>query len=254
MDSMHDNDDSFISLGPCWFKLHILLVSTFSVRYLVEKEEYLELQKSFYTQELEARDKISARLNIPLVLLISIASFFTYVAKNIDFSVEGVPTWVTCLLVIAGLSSLFTFALATYAFISALGGIKGHLYRFIPNAETVENYRNTLREFYKDYDSEVYKNYFYDFLLCAYAEYTSKNAAVNDRRSRWLHHCSVFLTLSILPLVVFFLTFIFSGYNGEKKVKENNVVIYVSSASEISTVDTTVSEGVSSIKEHKYVK
>lgn len=189
--------------------------------------DYFELHRDFYQREIDARDKIAARLNIPLALLVSIATYATYVAKTIDYQIEA-PCWITISLILTGITSLVTFSFAAFHFVMALGGLKGHKYDFLPTSQEVHDYREQLKVLYADFPGEEQKQ-FDNYLFNTYCSLATSNAVVNDRRYYSLHRCTMFLVMTILPIVLFFMFFTFSPYNGEKKVESrNNSTVIVS--------------------------
>lgn len=52
----------------------------------MEKQELFDFYEKLYFHEVEAREKIAARLQIPLAILLSIASLYGYFLKGYSFS------------------------------------------------------------------------------------------------------------------------------------------------------------------------
>ena len=50
----------------------------------MEKNELYQLYEKLYFHELETRDKITGRLQVPLAIFISIISLAGYMLKNVD--------------------------------------------------------------------------------------------------------------------------------------------------------------------------
>ncbi|MCK7598179.1 hypothetical protein M0G74_12925 [Microbulbifer sp. CAU 1566] len=184
-------------------------------------EKRFELYEKLYFHEVEAREKISSRLQIPLALLLSITSVYALLVKGVSF--ENGSFWNLCF------GGVFLISLGF--FITSLSyfvrSFYGHTYEFIPSALTTENYRNQLIETYSAYSEcdELVKRHFNDYLFRYYNECSSANTAVNDKRSEFLHKCNTYLILTALPLATAFLIFTLSGIDKNTIEKEYKVQI-----------------------------
>jgi hypothetical protein len=184
-------------------------------------DKRFELYEKLYFHEVEAREKISSRLQIPLALLLSITSVYAILIKGISF--ENGSLWNLCFggffLISVGLfiASVSYFVRSFY----------GHTYEFIPSALTTENYRKKLIDTYSDYDEcdELVEKYFNEYIFKYYNECSSANTSVNDNRSEYLHKCNTYLILTALPLAIAFLIFTLSGIDKNSVEKEFKVHI-----------------------------
>lgn len=166
----------------------------------MNKQEIFNLYEKLYFHEVDAREKISARLQIPLAILLSITSVFAYIIKG--NSLENMSQWPAYFVVVLGLT-IVLYAISFYYFIRAF---YGHSYDFIPAASITELYRQELAETYKEYDNseELVSIYFDEYLYRYFNECSSVNTIVNDKRSELLHKCSTFFLLTSLPLTITF--------------------------------------------------
>lgn len=195
-----------------------------------------------YFHELEVREKITSRLQLPLAILLAAFSFFGFLINNTEL--DSPTNGFYIFLVSSSISALLLF-IASYHFIRAFWG---HSYDFIPTATESENYRNQLIETYKEYDDcEVLVNdYMEEYLYKYYAECSSLNTEVNDRRSETLHWCNTFIVLSVIPILVSYA--LFNVYNLDKnetlKPKEFKIVtpVDVNIMSKPSTIITVKGE------------
>lgn len=184
-------------------------------------EKRFDLYEKLYFHEVEVREKISSRLQIPLALLLSISSVYAILIKGI--SIEDVSFWNLCF---GGmfLASVVLFITSVSYFVRSF---YGHTYEFIPSAVDTENYRNTLIETYRDFDEcdDLVEKYFNEYIFKYYNECSTANTEVNDKRSEYLHKCNTYLILTALPLAIAFLIFSLSDIDKNSMDKEIKVQI-----------------------------
>jgi hypothetical protein len=182
-------------------------------------ERRFELYEKIYFHEVESREKLSSRLQIPLALLLSIASVYALIVKGVSFSNNDI--WNICFGMVFLLSvSLFVVSVSYF-----VRSFYGHAYEFLPSASDTEKYRKTLIDTYQEYDDcdELVERYFNEYLFRYFNECSSNNTKVNDKRSEYLHKCNTYLILTSMPLVVSFLIFTFSGVDGNSIGKDLKV-------------------------------
>lgn len=193
----------------------------------MDEQKLFEFYEKLYFHEAEAREKIAARLQIPLAILLSIISLYGYFLKG--YSIENSGSWNIAFSIICVIS-LCLFFLSLFYFIRAFFGSE---YRFLPSAKVAENYRKKLVELYKDYDgSEGYGDcqslvayHFKNYLLNEYIEGSSHNTQVNDRRSEALHKSNSFVIFNVVPLAGLFLIFTLANIDKNNIEKEYKVKI-----------------------------
>lgn len=187
----------------------------------MRKRKLFNLYEKLYFHEVEAREKISIRLQFPLVILLSIISVFAHIINGISFyntDLWSVIFWITFFVsIIFFITSLIYFIISFY----------GHTYTFIPSAKKTEEYRQELIETYRKFENHdsLVDQYFDEYLFNYYNDCSSKNTIVNDKRSKYLHHCNTFLILSALPLMATFLIFTLAGIDKNTIDKEYKVKI-----------------------------
>lgn len=186
----------------------------------MNQEDLFNLYEKLYFHELETREKILNRLQIPLAIIVSFVSFYGYVAKGIDLSNEF---WNVILYVLL-LLSLILFSLSLYNFIRAFFN---HTYELIPTAVETEGYRKQLIEHYKGYatSGQLVEDAFDNYLYKYYAECATANTKINDKRSSFIHNCNKWLVSNLPFLFLVFLIFSFCGVDKNSKEKEYSVKI-----------------------------
>lgn len=169
-----------------------------------------ELYERLYFHEVEAKEKIAARLQIPLAILLSIASLFAILIRGADF--VNYSSWNILLFAILIVSAALYIA-SVYFFIRAL---YGHTYQLIPSAIDSEKYRQELVSMYKIFPNSdnLVEKYFSDYLFKYYAECSLHNTLINDKRSEFLHKCSTFFVINLVPLMLAFMIVTFTDVKG----------------------------------------
>ncbi|MBU4316123.1 MAG: hypothetical protein KKF30_02480 [Proteobacteria bacterium] len=187
----------------------------------MDKQNIFEVYEKLYFHEVEAREKISSRLQIPLAILLSIISVYAHIIKGI--SLNNHCFW-NIIFALTFISSIILFVTSMSYFIRSF---YGHTYEFIPSAIETENYRQKLIETYKEYDDgeSIAEQYFDEYIYKYYNECSSLNTKVNDTRSEFLHKCNTYLILSALPLVAAFLIFTLAGIDKNSVDKEYKIKI-----------------------------
>lgn len=174
-----------------------------------------ELYEKLYFHEVDARDKVVARLQIPLALLFSGLSIFAVLIKGV--SSLQFEAWHLFFYAPFGISVVLFIVSSTYF----VGAFYNHGYSFMPSANKIEDYRKVLIDHYAEFDDaeENVNNEFSNFIYGYFNNCSSQNTAVNDLRSERIHRCNRFLLFSSIPLLISFLVFTFTSM-GVHKDKE----------------------------------
>jgi len=185
----------------------------------VNNEKVFELYEKLYFHEVEAREKISARLQIPLAIILSITSVYAYLLKGISINNTGSWNIAFCILFFV------SFTIHCFSMVYFIRVFYGHTYEFLPSASETEKYRNKLIETYSDYTDhcELVAKYFNEYLFKYFNECSSANTIVNDSRSEFLHKCNTFSIANVIPLSILFLIFTFSGIDKNSIAKEYRI-------------------------------
>jgi Na+-transporting methylmalonyl-CoA/oxaloacetate decarboxylase gamma subunit len=187
--------------------------------YLMQDDKRNELYEKLYFHEIDARDKVVSRLQIPLALLFSVLSIFAVLMKGV--SSAGYEQWHFIFYVPFALSVLLFVASSVYF----VGAFYDHEYSFMPPAKEMEDYRNVLITHYEPYEGakEYVTQAFSDFIYGHFNRCSTANTVVNDLRSRRIHMCNRFLLFTAIPLLLSFLVFNFSGMANENASKLHKV-------------------------------
>jgi len=178
----------------------------------MNEENLFALYEKLYFHELDRREKISARLNLPLIIMAGLVGFLSYMLQNIVDSSVGTAVkafWALFLLTVLSLVVAAWFFRKSWF---------GHTDKLLPTANQTESYRQELVKLYAPYPNSVelvekgMKKYLYDY----YMQFSSVNTINNDSRSYNLYRTTVALTISVILSFCTFLPFYIGGLHKPK--------------------------------------
>lgn len=171
----------------------------------MDDEARLKLYEQSYLHEIDRREKINARLTVPLAICLALLGFIAWLLQHLlVISKQSTPPIVAwCFLGTAFLA----IVTAMYYFFKTWSGYTDEL---LATPEELEKYFHELQEFEKDKANKEFKYY----LLDCYKTYTSKNIRNNDNRSANVNSTSYYLMIAIcLAFLSYFTSIIESGIN-----------------------------------------
>jgi hypothetical protein len=185
----------------------------------MKESELFELYERLYFHELEVRDGLDARLQMPMAIIVAVSGAIAFLLQNIESPSILLKSW---LFVVPTVVSAIALIFAVYFFIRSW---YGHEYAFIPSASEAEEYRKKLIKTYKPYrgGSRLVTRYFRKYLYDYYVELSSNNTQINDQRSLYIHKARTCLIAAVSLLFVSFLVFYFSELDKSKHSKVSNV-------------------------------
>jgi hypothetical protein len=163
--------------------------------------------EKLYFQEVEARERIHARLQLPLTLMLAIIGAIAFLLQNFDYQAGRWTALRVVFLFLLACGSI-TLILAMKWFVDAL---YNNEYYFLPDSSKTADYKDLLEETYKDYpqSSRLVADAMDKYLTDYYIEYAAFNTAVNDRRSAFIHRCTGAIIASAVLFIASFLAFYF---------------------------------------------
>ena len=176
--------------------------------------ELKQFYEKLYFQEVETRDKIHGRLQLPLTLLLAIAGAVVFLFQNFEYQ-TGVWTAQRIAFVFFFSSGSVILACAMTWFVKAL---YNNEYYFLPDSKKTAEYKALLEETYKDYD-ERYKlvsDALDEYLTDYYIDYATFNTQVNDRRSVYIHLCNGAIIGAAVLFIAAYLMFYFGDLDKGK--------------------------------------
>lgn len=178
----------------------------------MNKEQLFSFYEKLYFQELERREKLNARLNVPLAILVADIGFLSVMLNSAPASISD---WFSFLFWVFFLSACLATGLGAWFF---KGSWFGHTDMLLPTANQTEAYRDQLIELYKDFDENeqivesALKAYLYDY----YKRFSSENTVNNDARSYQLYRATSAITIAVLLAFAAFVPHFFIKQEGLK--------------------------------------
>lgn len=177
----------------------------------MKAEELERLYEKLYFHEVDTREYLSNRAQIPLLVLLALASAYSLIFKSL-FSYSQFPCiWLFYAYIFVCVFSLVLLTTAAVYWSKALSGSEYHC---LPKASETFHYRNSCIVYYEKECSEVTVeerlSYVDDamkaYLIDSMVSCSSHNTEINDRRSKKLYSCNRFLLWSALSISVCLIT------------------------------------------------
>lgn len=178
----------------------------------MNQEQLFSLYEKLYFQELERREKLSARLNVPLAILVAVVGLLSFMLNNAPV---GVSAWPSIFFWVFFLSASIATVLGAWFFKSSWFG---HTDKLLPTANETEAYRCQLIDLYKDFGEkeqlveDAMKKYLYDY----YKQFSSENTVNNDARAYHLYQATYAITVAVLLAFLAFIPYFFVKQEGLK--------------------------------------
>ena len=168
------------------------------------------LYEKLYFQELDRREKLSARLNLPLAVLVAVIGFLSFMLGRAP---RDIHTFVHLFFWVCFLGACIASAVGAWFFRAAWFG---HSDKLLPTADATEEYRKELIRFYAEFEEKDalvdagLMRYLYDY----YRKFSSVNTTNNDARSYHLYQATYAITVAALLAFVAFVPYFLTN-NGE---------------------------------------
>jgi hypothetical protein len=172
-------------------------ISNRSHSHMKSDDEEYKLYEKIYLAEAERKEKLMARLNLPLAMIVAVLSFLSYLlskAPPVEVT-AGVYFWISYLMAVV-------FVLVAMAHFS-----QGWRVRLddlaIPTADELESHRRSLIDYY-DGDIVEANGWFMQIMMDYYIMGATRNAKNNDRRSSQLDQCSKYVIYAVVASIISF--------------------------------------------------
>jgi len=185
------------------------------------KKTLRELFEKLYFHEIEAREKINGRLQLPMVLIISMLGAIAYMLQNLQRSY--IDIWTILFLATLAATAVF-LCIAIYNFIRSWFG---NTYDFLPTPIDSSEYLNLLNTTYAEFDekNQLIDQYLDEYLYDSYIHCATKNASCNDKRSIYLHKSHGYIITTSVSLLICFIVFYFGSL--EKKPSKDPIQVSI---------------------------
>jgi len=173
----------------------------------MNKKDLFRLYEKLYFHEIDMRENLSARLQIPLAILVVLIGFLAYMLRNIS------PTPINAIFVVFLLFYCLCIVFTVLGILFLVRSWLGYEYTFLPSAKDTEDYRASLIETYKSYENsdELVQKYMMEYLYRYFIECSSTNTVNNDNRSMNLHYARISIICSLVLAFIAFIPFRFGG-------------------------------------------
>lgn len=187
---------------------------------MTDKKIY-DLYEKLYFHEITARENLNNRLQMPLVILMSLIGFLAFMLSNYQ---NNGGTFYVYAFWAAYASSLFYTGAGVWCFVKSW---YNYTYAFLPSAIDTENYRKNLMEIYNEYDEsgKLANMHFEKYLINYYVECSTANTNNNDKRSGFVHLTTRFILTGTIFAFVAFLPYYFGDLNKNNRDKIQKIVI-----------------------------
>lgn len=185
------------------------------------KNPLFDLYEKLYFHEIEVREALGGRLQLPMAIIVSLLGIAAYLLQNLDNKCSGfTATAFLCLLVL----SCIVLLVAIYFFVRSWFG---STYAFLPSAEATEQYRQLLQKTYQEFPNgdSLAEEYLNDYLCTKYIECATQNTKRNDQRSLNLHRTNGTLIIATALFASSFIVFFAGDLNRTKTSKPTEVII-----------------------------
>lgn len=184
-----------------------------------EKDRYA-LYEKLYFHEIDSRERLNARLQTPLALIVSFIGALAFMLQNCaakEISLLFILFWgFWGLCGLALLASVYFFVRSWY----------NNTYHFIPSAKNTEDYYKELLKTYESYDNgdKLVAQHFRDYLGRYFINCSSANTECNDRRSVYAHKTNTALIVTGVLALASFGAFQSEKLSQERPVTEIKIV------------------------------
>lgn len=159
----------------------------------MNRDDRLALYEKLYLQEVDRREKISTRLNLPMAISVALLGLLSFLVQNLSPTITGawqIVFWIFYIAACAALICAFIFFRLSWF---------GHTDLLMPTADDIEDHYKVLESHYAPYEhsEQNTSDAFRVFLSESYQSYATKNAINNDRRSYNLYRATVAITTAV---------------------------------------------------------
>lgn len=192
----------------------------------MNQEQLFTFYEKLYFQELDRREKLSARLNVPLAILVAVIGFLSFMLNGASVTISG---WHSLLFWVLFLFACCATVVGAWFFKDSWFG---HTDLLLPTAKETEIYREVLFSHYKDYDEKekLVEDSLKQYLYNCYKQFSSDNTVMNDRRSYKLYCATNAITVAVFFAFSAFVPYFFVKQEGLKNVNQTTTTTATTAA------------------------
>ena len=187
----------------------------------MDEEKLFDLYEKLYFHEIDVRERLNSRLQIPLAIIALLFGFLAYMLQNKCSRIGTFPE--TIFWVFLSLS----FIMVCFCILFFILSLYSFKHKLLPSAISTDQYKQELIEHYKDHEDpeKLVKKYLKQYLYDYYRDFSSENTIINDRKSFYLHVTNLFLIISLIFSFFTFIPYYFWNLDKSNFVEPLKVVI-----------------------------
>ena len=187
----------------------------------MNEEQLFKLYEKLYFHEIDMRERLNSRLQIPLTIIAILLGFLAFMLQNKCSKVGNISEVVFWILFVF---SIITISLSILFFILSWYSYK---HKLLPSATSTDQYKRDLLEHFKDHEdpNKIVEKYLKEYLYDYYRDFSSENTIINDKKSFFLHLTNLFLIISVVLLFLTFIPYYFGPLDKSNFIKPIKVVI-----------------------------
>jgi len=184
-------------------------------------ESQLALYEKLYFHEIEVRENLNGRLQLPMAVIVSLAGVLGYLIQNVDDEKFSITLTIFVIVIFLSAVSLLT---SIFFFIRSWFN---HTYAFLPSAIDTEKYRQLLVSTYSGFEDgeQLTNKYFQEYIQNSYINCSSQNTQCNDIRSLNLHKTNGTLIITTILVITSFSFFAIGKLDHSRNGKPTEIVI-----------------------------
>ncbi len=171
----------------------------------MNESELIAFYEKQYIYELEMREKLTSRLQIPITLIVTIAGVFAFILQRYELTgFRFTSSHLMFLFFVA--ASVLALAIALRYVIAAW---VNNAYHFMPFPKQTADYQLLLEQTYSGYPQceALVQEYMRSYLIKQYVDDATFNAQVNDMRSDCIDRANQLIIVTAAFLLVAFVAF-----------------------------------------------
>lgn len=186
----------------------------------MKDEELFNFYEKIYFHELELREKLNARLQTPLAILVVEVSFLAYIFTNSN--ADYYNGWAYSFIFLIIITTIIIGIAIGYLFKSFLN----FTYKHLPSTKEINTYRDDLIKIYSPYEKsdDLVEKYTKQAIYNHFTEASSVNSQINEKRSHFIHRTNIFILAGIITSLLACIPYFFGNLNS-KEDKPIKVII-----------------------------
>lgn len=196
----------------------------------MDEKERFGFYEKIYFYEMDRKEKLISRLNLPLAMLVAVVSFLSYMlnkAPTTHDGPSGVFFWIFYLCTIVTLLCGARYFWSSWQLKDYDKGL--------PTLAELERYRTESDKYFADYgeNPDDADTYFRSIIQSYYIEGSTTNTANNDKRTAYLGSLATYVTLTIILALCSFLPFYVHHHPEASSNEQSKTTTATAAANEI---------------------